>query len=86
VTKPLPFFLDLFIYFNKLQHLIVNGNCFIDPFPSTLFSCKQLQILSIVFNRFTESVPLEIRGFSMLIELYLDNNSFGGMFRLTLID
>jgi Leucine-rich repeat (LRR) protein len=65
---------------------MVNCNCFIGHFLSTLFNCKQLQILSIAFNRFTESVPLEIRGLSMLIELYLDHNNFGGMFSLALID
>jgi hypothetical protein len=37
-------------------------------------------------NKFTGSVPSEIGGLSMLTELYLDNNNFGGMFSLTLID
>jgi len=72
--------------FYKLQNLILNGNCFIGPLPSTLFNCKQLQILSMSFNRFTGRVPSEIGGLSMLIELYLYNNSFEGMFSLSLID
>jgi hypothetical protein len=38
------------------------------------------------FNRFTGSIPSEIGGLSMLIELYLYNNSFEGMFSLYLID
>jgi hypothetical protein len=64
----------------------VNGNCFIGPLPSNLFNCKQLQILWMWSNRFTGSVPSEIGGLSMLTELYLDDNSFGGMFSLVLID
>jgi hypothetical protein len=72
--------------FYKLQHLILNGNCFIGPLPSTLFNCKQLQILSMSFNRFTGSVPLEIGRLSMLTELYVYSNNFEGMFSLSSIE
>jgi hypothetical protein len=51
-----------------------------------LFNCKQLQIVSMSFNRFTGSVPSEIGGLNMLTGLYLYNNSFEGMFSLSLID
>jgi hypothetical protein len=37
-------------------------------------------------NRFTGSVPSEIGGLSMLTELHLHDNNFGGMFGLALID
>jgi hypothetical protein len=47
--------------------------------------CKQLQYLSLANNDFSGSVPLEIGDLTMLTDLYLYNNIFGGMVSILLV-
>ncbi|XP_059436385.1 probable LRR receptor-like serine/threonine-protein kinase At3g47570 [Corylus avellana] len=58
--------------------LYLGYNNFEGTIPSTLFKCKQLQILSLSVNRFMGRVPLEIGNLTMLTKLYLANNNFKG--------
>jgi hypothetical protein len=61
-------------------------NSFTGTILSTLFKCKQLQVLLLRQNNFTGKIPPEIGNVTMLTELHLGYNNFEGMFSHVLVD
>eukprot|EP00257_Ricinus_communis_P019935 XP_015579059.1 putative receptor-like protein kinase At3g47110 isoform X2 [Ricinus communis] len=67
-----------------LQHVcfadnsLTGGNQFFGRIPTSIGSCKRLNILNLAANRLSGSIPKEIYGLSSLVKLYLQQNALSG--------
>ena len=73
---------DMFSHLPSVQELYLSWNRLFGPFPSNLFLCKELILLSLSFNNFEGTIPAEIGNLTKLYELYIGFNNFKGMSQL----
>ncbi|KAI4302608.1 hypothetical protein MLD38_038332 [Melastoma candidum] len=77
----------------SLIHILLDGNQFDGPIPSSLGLVQSLEVLRLDHNAFSSSVPRNLNNLTSLSELYLAGNllngsmpNLGGMNALTYVD
>ncbi|KAI4338958.1 hypothetical protein MLD38_023958 [Melastoma candidum] len=77
----------------SLIHILLDGNQFDGPIPSSLGLVQSLQVLRLDHNAFSDNVPQNLNNLTSLSELYLAGNqlngslpNLGGMSALTYVD